>query len=817
MKKEKNRENSFFVKLSTVIVDKRNIILVLYVAAFILSMISKNWVAVCDDITSYLPKNTETCQGLTIMEDEFTTYSTSKVMVINTTYDEAKDIETKLKDLDSVSIVTFDDSEGHYKDGCALFNITLTTEEGDPKTQEGYREIRELLSEYDTYISESDSDDSAALDSEMNIVFLVAAFIIVSVLLFTSQTYAEVPVMILTFITAAILNIGTNFFLGEISFVSNSVTTILQLALSIDYAIIMIHHYSEERGYRNQRDAVIYALSKSIPEISASSLTTISGLAALMFMQFKIGFDMGICLIKAIALSLVSVFTMMPCLLMLLGKYIDKTHHKNIVPNISGLGSVVYKLRVIVPPIFVAVIVGGYFISSHCPYVYDMSSSKTDRKNETQIAQQMIDDTFGSENMAALVFPTGDYDKEKALIKELETYDEITSITALSSVEASDGYVLTDKLTPRQFAELTDIDIELSKLLYATYATDHEDYSKLMGNMENFGVPLIDMFTFVYDLKEDGYVHFDSDISDALDDLYIQLDNAKKQLSGDKYARMLVYLDLPTEGEETFAFIDTIHDICKKYYDESYFVGNSTSSYDLSTSFAKDNIIVSVLSILFVIAVLFFTFKSAGLPILLIAVIQGSIWINFSLPTISGNPMYFLSYLIVSSIQMGANIDYAIVISSRYMELRGKVPIKKAMQNSLNFAFPTVLTSGSILASAGFLIGKLSTQTAIVSIGKTLCSGTLISMFLVMCVLPEILLLGDTIIEKTKVTINKPEIVHKETGRFVVNGRVRGYINGYVDADIHGVVRGDMSANVNINNILPKSEEGETDNELDKE
>ena len=817
MKKEKKKENSFFMKLSTVIVDKRNIILVFYIAAFIFSMIAKNWVSVCDDITSYLPQNTETRQGLTIMEDEFTTYATSNAMVINITYDEAESIQTQLKNLDCISTVEFDDTKKHYKNGCALFSITLTSEEGDPKTQDNYRKIRELLSDYDTYISESDSDDSAALDSEMSVVFLVVAVIIVSVLLFTSQSYAEVPVLLLTFITAAILNNGTNFFLGEISFVSNSVTTILQLALSIDYAIIMIHHYSEERNSLNQRDAVISALAKSIPEISASSLTTISGLAALMFMQFKIGFDMGICLIKAIVLSLLSVFTMMPCLLMIFGKYIDKTHHKNRVPDISSLGSVVYKLRVVVPPVFVAVIIAGYFVSSHCPYVYDLSSSKTDRQNETQIAQEMIDDTFGSENMAALVFPTGDYEKEKSLISELEKYDQVKSITGLSSVEAADGYVLTDKLTPRQFAELTDIDIELSKLLYATYATDHKDYSQLVGNMENFGVPLIDMFTFVYDLKEDGYVHFDEDIDEQLDDLHIQLDNAKNQLLGDNYSRMLIYLDLPTEGEETFAFIDTLHDICKKYYDESYIVGNSTSSYDLSASFATDNIIVSVLSILFVIIVLFFTFKSAGLPILLIAVIQGSIWINFSLPTISGNPMYFLSYLIVSSIQMGANIDYAIVISSRYMELRTKMPIKKAMRESLNFAFPTVLTSGSILASAGFLIGKLSTQTAIVSIGKTLCSGTLISMFLVMCVLPEILLLGDTIIEKTKVTINKPEIVRKETGRFIVNGRVRGYINGYVDADIRGIVRGDMSANVNVDNISAQSEKGDDDNETDGE
>ncbi|MDD6735370.1 MAG: MMPL family transporter, partial [Clostridiales bacterium] len=278
------------------------------------------------------------------------------------------------------------------------------------------------------------------------------------------------------------------------------------------------------------------------------------------------------------------------------------------------------------------------------------------------------------------------------------------------------------------------------------------------------------------------------------------------QLLGENYTRILVNLNLPKEGEETFAFIDTVHEICAKYYDTSYFVGDSTSSYDLAKAFSTDNIIVSVLSALFVIIVLFFTFKSAGLPILQIAVIQGSIWINFSFATLFNNPIYFLSYLIVSSIQMGANIDYAIVISSRYMESKKSMSIKKAMREALKFAFPTVLTSGSILAAAGFLIGKLSTNPAIVSIGKTLCSGTLTSMFLVMCVLPEILLLGDTIIEKTRFTIKTPEIVKKDTGRFIVNGRVRGYINGYVDADMHGVLKGDMAANVNMSNIIKEAE-----------
>lgn len=814
--KENNSGDSFLLKVSAGIVNKKNIVFIIYIAALIFSVIAQGWVKVCDDITSYLPDDTETRQGLTIMEDEFITYATSKVMVINITYDEAEKLNEKIEELPDVNLVDFDDTEDHYKDGCALFDITLKSEEGDEATKEGYAQIRELLAGYDTYISESDSDDSASLDAEMNVVLVVAAVIIVSVLLFTSQTYMEVPVLLLTFIAAALLNKGTNYMLGEISFISNSVTAILQLALSIDYAIIMIHHYSEERNFHDQHDAVVYALSKSIVEISSSSLTTISGLLALMFMQFKIGFDLGLCLIKSIFFSLLCVFTLMPCLLMLFGKYIDKTHHKNFVPNVSGLGGVVYKLRMIVPPIFVAIIAVGYLLSSKCPYVYDATSSKTSRKNDTQIAAEMIESEFGKNNIAALIIPKGDYDKEKKLIKELEQNKEIKKITSLSSVEAKDGYVLTDKLTPRQFSELTDIDIELADALYMAYAAENKEYSKLVGNLDSFGVPLMDMFMFVYDLKKDGYVKFDGDMAKELDDLYLQLDNADKQLMGKEYTRMLVNLDLPTEGEETFAFIDKVHEITAKYYDTSFFVGNSTSSYDLSKSFANDNVLISILSVLFVIIVLFFTFKSAGLPILLIAVIQGSVWLNFSIPYVTDNPMFFLSYLIVSSIQMGANIDYAIVISSRYMELKNKMDIKQAMRETLNFAFPTVLTSGSILAAAGFLIGKLSTQPAIVSIGSTLCSGTLMSMFLVMCVLPEILLLGDTIIEKTKFTIKTPEIVHKDTGRFLVNGRVRGYISGFVDADIHGLVRGDMAANVNVNNVIKENETEAKNDELNE-
>ena len=344
------------------------------------------------------------------------------------------------------------------------------------------------------------------------------------------------------------------------------------------------------------------------------------------------------------------------------------------------------------------------------------------------------------------------------------------------------------------------MDIEVVQLAYAAYAADQEDYGQIVGSItsstvSNYSVPLIDMFTFIYDEKEAGYVNLDDDLNDKIDDLHDQLDDAKKQLKTDDYSRMLVYANVPEEGKETFKFLDELHAVVQEFYPEnSYIVGDSTSDYDLSSVFSTDNLMVSILSFLFVLVILVFTFKSAGLPVLLLAIIQGSIWINFSVPVLMDTNIFFLSYLIVSSIQMGANIDYAIVISSRYTELKKSMSIKDAMVETLNQAFPTIITSGAILAIAGLLIGFLSSDVAISSVGICLGRGTLISIGLVMFVLPQILLLGDVIIEKTSFTLKHRELIQKRSGYMRVNGRVRGYVCGIVDANISGMIHGEISA-----------------------
>ncbi|MDO4332440.1 MAG: MMPL family transporter [Eubacteriales bacterium] len=808
-------EKKFFEKLATFIVDKRNLFFFLYIVMLIFCVISTGWVSVCNDITAYLSDETETKKGLKIVEEELTMYGTARVMVSNITADIGESLAEQIGEIEGVSSVTFDRSEEHFKESSALFDVTFAGETADEISEEAMVEMKALLEPYTAYIN---SDVGYSLVDmvayEMLVILIVAVIIIFLVLLMTSRSYAELPVLLMTFGAAAVMNMGTNYWFGEISFVSNSVAVVLQLALAIDYAIILLHRYIEEKATHDTREACIIALANAIPAISSSSLTTISGLLAMTFMQFKIGYDLGIVLIKAIFFSLLSVFTLMPGLLMLFANAIEKTKHRSFIPRIDAWGRFVYKTRRIGVCVFLLLVAGGFYFSMKCPFSYSYNSTVTARMNDSQVARVKIEELFGAQNMIAVLVPGGDYESEKALIRQLEAYDEVTSAMGLASIEAMDGYTLTDKLTPRQFSEMTDMDYEVVQLIYAAYAVNDESYGKIIGGLDSYGVPLIDMFLFVYDQVQDGVVTLDGEMGNELDEMCSQLMNAKKQMQGENYSCLVAYLDLPEDSEETFAFLDTIHREAEKYYDadQVYLMGNSTSAYDLAKSFERDNILVSVLSIVFVIIVLLITFRSVGLPVLLILVIQGSIWLNFSVPALTDTPLFFLGYLIVTAIQMGANIDYAIVISTWYAELKEKMSKKEAIIQTLTLSFPTVMTSGVIMASSGLLIGMITTEPVISVLGVCVGRGTVISMVMVMLILPQLLVLGDALVEKTRFSIKTPELVRtgKNVGTMFVNGHVRGKISGVVDANMYGVIHGEVSAMMDIGAVSEENGQKKT-------
>lgn len=813
VKAEKPKQENAMMKVAAFIVDKRNLVFLLLVIGVIFSLFSTNWIEVENDLKAYLPADCETRQGLDIMEAQFITYGTAQVMVENVSMDQADAIWEDLKQIPGVQSVDYDQDDD-YRNVSALYDITFDYSEKDQGCLDSLEEVKQYLDGRDYYVSTALGNSAAEIiDQEVNIIMVLAAVIVVAVLLLTSQTYAEVPVLLLTFLSAMVLNQGTQFLMGKISFVSNSVTSILQLALSLDYAVILCNRYKEEREHLPIREAVITALSKGIPEIGSSSLTTIGGLVAMMFMQFKIGPDMAICLIKAVLFALLAVFLIMPGLLMLFGPLMDKTRHKNFVPKIPFVGKFAYRTRFLIPPLFLVAMLLGYHYSNNCPYVYGDGDIQTPKLNTVQIAQNKIRDNFGATNFVALVYPKTDYDVEKQLLERLDSYEEVDYSMGLSNVEAMDGYMLADKLTPRQFAELAGLDYELAEAVYGAYAADQEQYGQIIGGLSNYKVPLIDMMLFVCDKIDAGIVTLEEDQMADLKEAQTKMESAKNQLQGQDYNRVLVYLTLPEGGEKTYAFLDTMRAIAAEYYpaESVYVVGNSSVEQDFKTSFATDNLVISVVSILIVLVVLLFTFQSAGMPLLLILVIQGAIWINFSIPAFTGSPLFFMSYLVVSSIQMGANIDYAIVISSRYQELKTKMPHREAIIETMNFAFPTILTSGSILACAGTLIGMMTSEAAIVGIGQSLGRGTILSIGLVMFVLPQILLVGGEIVDKTSFSMprsNLPKI--SSSGHILVDGLVKGEIHGYVN----GILRADITGDVDLSLLSGKAtQEGAEEDE----
>ena len=760
-------------KLAEFIVDKRKFLLIIFIAAAIGSVIMSSHINVIQELTDYLPDDTETSIGLDVMDEQFTTFGTAKVMVQNVTYDQAKAIADQLKDIKGVSAVDFyeededdenndteekeftnsEDMRDSYQDLAALYSISFETPEDDSLAQAAIADVRTTLKDYDAWFYTTvDKDDAADLQDDMKVILVIAVIIIVGVLLFTSGTYMEIAIFMLVFGMAALLNMGTNFIFYNISFVTNAVATVLQLAMAIDYAIILFHRFMEEKGKVNTREALVRALEKGIPEISSSSLTTMAGMVALMFMQFGIGLDLGRVMIKAILLSMLSVFGFMPGLIMLWEKQIDRTLHKSFVPNIEFWGKIVLGIRHVTLPIFAIVMVVACFLSVNCNYVYDNSSVESAKMNEYMTAKREISKVFDLDNTLAVVVPKGDYDSEARIMEEVESLPMVDSTLGLANVTVDDDeqYVLTDSLTPQELADITDMDIDTIRLLYRFYAWKEEKYGAFLNSIDDFEIPLLSMIDFIYGEEENETFDFSADFSQDIQDVHKTVSDAREQLEGDEYSRMLVMTTGPIEGDEIFHTIDQIRDIAYQYYHEVYVVGDSTSDYDLSKSFTQDNLMVSIMTAVFVAIILLFTFTNYSIPLILVATIQTSIWINFSIPAVTGTGMFFLSYLIVSSIQMGATIDYAIVITSRYTAYRKEnVDKRTAIIKTLNESFPTIITSGTIMTSAGFVIGQITSNPVIASLGTTLGTGTLTSIILVMLILPQLLYAFDGVINKT--------------------------------------------------------------------
>ena len=765
-------------KIAEFIVNKRWFIAAVFVALIVYCAFGITKVKVEYDITRYLPDDTDTAQALDIMNEEFVTYGTATFMVKDVSPEKAEALAADIRKLDGVKDLTFSaDSPKTYsaEKRAALITVTYdgkTTGYGgatdykgdgtDERAKRAYSDTVELLDKggYKYAVPVPLVNDYAdTLANEMIIIIAIAAAVVLAVLLFTSKSFAEIIAFPIVFVVAALLNMGTNYWLGTISFASNTVCIILQLALAIDYAIILCHRFTEEKDKRkgDPKSALITALAHAIPEIASSSLTTVSGLVALMFMQLGLGLDLGLVLAKSIVCSLLTVFLLMPCLLLSLSKAMDKSRHRSFVPKIRFLGKGVIKARYVLICVFVVLFGVGAALSQNIEFCYSQNGIDTSRPTATAVAQAEADETFGYNNMFVILVPNdGDYEKQQRVLELVGGYETqagerlIDSAIGLAGIPIKEkpnggSYMLGDSINFQDFGEITGLGRILSVAVFGLYAAEH----KLdIADYKEFRIPAVDLFEWL--LGKDELMSMAGGFADV-DALKAQLEYGKEQLVGKDHVRLVFNINAGIEDARVIEMIDRLTPTVKAEYPSAIFAGMSMSAYDLNSSFSRDNLMITLLTVAFIFLILAVTFRSPCIPIVLVFIIQGAIFMNFSLPVIIGNNLFFFTYLIISAIQMGATIDYAILMTNRFMRLGEKKNRRDALVEAVSETFPTVITSGLIMTVAAFLVGLITSDPLIASMGMTLGFGTVISIVSVMIFLPAFLYTLAPLLKKTVV------------------------------------------------------------------
>ncbi len=671
------------------IIRKSKAIEKVFIVMVLISAVMAPFVEVNYDLTEYLPDSVESRQGLNIMEDTFGYPGTARVMIKDVTLYEAKAYKDRLEKVDGVDRILWLDTgtnvfsgEGfidytsidqYYKDDCAVMDVIF--EEGDTskKTSAAIDDMKEITGEKGCYVGMAVQDKSVAKNvrSEMQMILVIGVFMIFLVLCLTTNSWVE-PFLYLTVMgVAVVINKGTNLFLGEISFLTNSVSAVLQLAVSMDYSIFLIHAFTRyKKAGMGQTEALRAAIDEALNSIFASSLTTIVGFIVLVFMRFSIGYDMGIVLAKGIVCSLLTVVLFMPAMIIRLAGWMERTAHRPFLPEFDRLSRGIYRVRYLVLAIVAVLVLPAYTAQGMNSYMYGNDAVGAGEGTEVYADEQEIDRIFGRSNMMMALVPSGDNVREREFSQELSDLPYTKTVMSLSQTLPE-------------------------------------------GVPESF---LPESVT--------GLLHDESG-----------------------WSRILIYVRSKGESEAAFRYADEISAIMKEYYPgESYLVGATPSTQDIKATITEDYSRVNTLSLIGVFVVVMFSFKSILIPLIAMIPIEVAIFINMAVPYIAGETMIFMGYIIVSSIQLGATVDYAILTTNNYIACRKTMEKEAAAVETLKRSIPSILTSGSILTIVGYILYHISSIAAIGDMGHLIGRGAILSMLLVCTFMPALLVLGDRVL-----------------------------------------------------------------------
>ncbi len=671
----------------TGVVSHKKIIICIFAILFVVCLLARNLISVNYDMNDYLPEESVSTAALDVMDAEYGGgIPNARVMVKDVSIPEALKYKEKLAAVEGVSDVTWlDDSqdtsipeefmdedslETYYKDGAALFSVTID----EDKRIDACNEIREIIGEENSMSGSAVSTAIATTSTvtEIPIIAIFGVLFTFVVLTLTTTSWAEPVIVLMGLGVAVVINAGSNLIFGEISFVTNAAGNILQLAVSLDYSVFLLHRFAECRKTEpDEEKAMVEALCGSTTSILSSGLTTVIGFLALCMMRFRVGPDLGLALAKGIAISLVTVFVFMPVFILLSYKFVEKTRHRSFMPSFTKFGKFVCKVMLPCVVIFGILTVPSYLASNRNSFYYGASHIFGP---ETQLGSDVaqIEEVFGKSDTYVLMLPKGDREKETELSDELHE---------LSSVKDIISYVDT--------------------------------------------------------------------VGSTIPTAYLDSETLEK-LESDNYTRMVISVQADFDGEETFALVENIREKAEKYYPGAwYLAGEGVSTLDLRDTVTSDMQKVNLLAIGAVFLVLLAAMKSVSIPFILVLGIETAIWINLAIPYFTDSSLFYIAYLIISSIQLGATVDYAILFTDRYKEFRETMGRKEAIIKVFESCTVSVLTSGSVLSVVGFLLGSVSSHGLLAQLGMLLGKGTLCSLAIVMFVLPGLLYLFDGLIQRT--------------------------------------------------------------------
>ncbi|MEN8907357.1 MAG: efflux RND transporter permease subunit [Clostridiales bacterium] len=804
-------------KITNFLVEKRILVLIVFIIFTIVSFLLIDQVNQNNDMTKYLPDNSSMKKGLDIMNDEFSDTSNAsssfKIMFTDLSKQEKTKIQHELTQIKDVTVVDYDiNSEEFNKDNHTLYEVHVNYEKDSEKATTVYNKV---IDNYKNNYEINTGGDIDELNTEGLPLWIsgLAVLILMIVLFIMCSSWFEPILFLITIMMSIIINMGTNAFLNSVSTMTYSIAAILQLVLSMDYSIILINRYRQELEKTNNKNtAMKNALRKAFSAISSSSLTTIVGLLALVFMSYKIGIDMGIVLAKGVFISLICIFTILPALILIFDKIIDKTKKKPLHLKMNYFGKYSSKWRYAIIILFLLLFISSFFLKNNTDISYVRENNK------------LVDEVFPKENTIVLLYDNDDENNIYQILDEVEDNKHIKSINSYSTT-------LGKKMTYSEFATSMELDETVVQLLYYNNLVDKEDlisktipfgkllvfiqtdvatneqFSKYLSNdmlqqMETMksssanssdiinqeltiqefsqitgtdisvttmlyeyyfathgeepiqGIELYDFINYlVNDVSKDETfsLFIDEDSFDKLTDVKSSMDKGIINLVGKNHSRFIITTDLDESSDLTTSFIKSLEKNCTSILKNNfYMIGDSPMAYEMSQIFKSELNRITIITAIAIFTVIAITFQSIIIPFILVLIIQCSIYTMMSIIGFQGYSIYFMALLIVQCILMGATIDYGILFTTYYMENRKDKNILESLISSYRGSIHTILTSASIMILITGILGYTSVDPNVGQICESISKGSLCATLLIIFILPGTLTVFDKLIFKGK-------------------------------------------------------------------